>query len=188
MSVLRFSTNLHRISSVLGLLSSRRFVSCIRRFVSTVASLMRYQPTIPLASLWSINVCCRSTPHCCAVARTLHAVTSVLAMEDQLESFVPEKLVRGVNWAPDSSDEEDNDQQENTAAEEDDVDVAHALMQLASTQVTKFQSDKEKEDCATLLLPVYLPLLYGQHEQQVYDASVTLFWIGRGLVHGYAFV
>jgi hypothetical protein len=31
-------------------------------------------------------------------------------------------------------------------------------------------------------------LLYGQHEQQVYDASVTLLWIGRGLVHGYAFV
>jgi hypothetical protein len=61
-------------------------------------------------------------------------------------------------------------------------------MQLASTQVTKFQSDKEKEDCATLLLHVYLPLLYGQHEQQVYDASVTLFWIGCGLVHGYAFV
>jgi hypothetical protein len=55
-------------------------------------------------------VCCRSTPHCCVVACALRAVTLVLAMEDQLESSIPEKLVRGVNWAPDSSDEEDKDQ------------------------------------------------------------------------------
>jgi len=108
--------------------------------------------------------------------------------EDQQESPVPEKLVRGVNWAPDSCVEEEEDQQEIAPAEEDDADVFHALMQLASTEVTKFQSDKEREDCTSLLLPVYLPLLYGQHEQHVHDASVTLFWIGRGLVHGYALV
>ena len=108
--------------------------------------------------------------------------------EDQQESPVPEKLVRGVNWAPDSCVEEEEDQQEIAPAEEDDADVFHALMQLASTEVTKFQSDKEREDCASLPLPVYLPLLYGQHEQHVHDASVTLFWIGRGLVHGYALV
>ena len=107
--------------------------------------------------------------------------------EDQQESPVPEKLVRGVNWAPDSCDEEE-DQQEIALAEEDDADVVHALMQLASTEVTKFQSDKEREDCTSLLLPYYLPLLYGQHEQHVHDASVTLFWIGRGLVHVYALV
>jgi len=108
--------------------------------------------------------------------------------EDQQESPVPEKLVRGVNWAPDSCVEEEEDQQEIAPAEEDDADVFHVLMQLASTEVTKFQSDKEREDCTSLLLPVYFPLLYGQHEQHVHDASVTLFWIGRGLVHGYALV
>ena len=108
--------------------------------------------------------------------------------EDQQESPVPEKLVRGVNWAPDSCVEEEEDQQEIAPAEEDDADVFHVLMQLASTEVTKFQSDKEREDCTSLLLPVYLPLLYGQHEQHVHDASVTLFWIGRGLVHVYALV
>ena len=108
--------------------------------------------------------------------------------EDQQESPVPEKLVRGVNWAPDSCVEEEEDQQEIAPAEEDDADVFHALMQLASTEVTKFQSDKEREDCASLPLPVYLPLLYGQHEHHVHDASVTLFWIGRCLVHGYALV
>ena len=69
--------------------------------------------------------------------------------EDQQESPVPEKLVRGVNWAPDSCVEEEEDQQEIAPAEEDDADVFHALMQLASTEVTKFQSDKEREDCAS---------------------------------------
>jgi hypothetical protein len=103
--------------------------------------------------------------------------------EDQRESQVPDKLVHGVNWAPDLCNEEE-DQQEIAPAEEDDADVVHVLNQLASTKVTKFQSDKERADCASLLLPVYLPVLYGQgqHEQHVYDASVTLFWIGRGLV------
>jgi hypothetical protein len=127
--------------------------------------------------------------------------------EDQEESPVPQKLVRGVNWAPDSDVEEEEDQQEIAPAEEndadvghalmqqeiapaqeDDADVVHALMQLAETEVTKFQSDKEKENCTSLLLPVYLPRLYGQHEQHVHDASVTLFWIGRGLVHGYSLI
>ncbi|CAD6256851.1 unnamed protein product [Miscanthus lutarioriparius] len=54
--------------------------------------------------------------------------------EDQQESPVPEKLVRGVNWAPDSCVEEEEDQQEIAPAEEDDADVFHALMQLASTE------------------------------------------------------
>ena len=117
--------------------------------------------------------------------------------EDQQESPVVEKLVCGVNCSLDSCDEEEEDVQEKlvhaikkmiTTAEGDDPDIIHALMQLASTEVTKFQSDKERGDCTSLLLPVYLPLLYGQHEQHVHDASVTLFWIGRGLVHGYALV
>ena len=104
------------------------------------------------------------------------------------QAIVDPQRHHGVNWAPDSCVEEEEDQQEIAPAEEDDADVFHALMQLASTEVTKFQSDKEREDCTSLLLPVYLPLLYGQHEQHVHDASVTLFWIGRGLVHGYALV
>ena len=90
---------------------------------------------------------------------------------DGLFGTVNEKLVHGVNWAPDSCVEEEEDQQEIAPAEEDDADVFHALMQLASTEVTKFQSDKEREDCTSLLLPVYLPLLYGQHEQHVHDAD-----------------
>jgi hypothetical protein len=118
--------------------------------------------------------------------------------EDQQESLVPDKLVRGVNWVPDSCDEEEEDQQESQVPEKlvstcmfasareacINRNRIHVLNQLASTKVTKFQSDKERADCASLLLPVYLPVLYGQgqHEQHVYDASVTLFWIGRGLV------
>jgi hypothetical protein len=78
--------------------------------------------------------------------------------EDQQELPVVEKLVCDVNWAPDSCDEEEEDVQEKlvhatkkmiTTAEGDDPDIVHALMQLASTEVTKFQSDKERDDCAS---------------------------------------
>ena len=78
--------------------------------------------------------------------------------EDQQESPVVEKLVCGVNCSLDSCDEEEEDVQEKlvhatkkmiTTAEGDDPDIVHALMQLSLTEVTKFQSDKEREDCAS---------------------------------------
>jgi hypothetical protein len=88
------------------LLSSTCFVSCIHRFVSTVALLLHRQPTIPLAPLWSINVvvlrlhstllCCRARTSCSHIGALRRSI----------------------------------------------------------------QSDKEKEDCATLLLHVYLPLVW----------------------------
>jgi hypothetical protein len=56
-------------------------------------------------------------------------------------------------------------------------DVVDALQELASTEVSKFQSDKERTKFSKLLLLVFLPRLYGDHEQDVNDAAVDLFWI-----------
>jgi hypothetical protein len=44
-------------------------------------------------------------------------------------------------------------------------DVVDALMELASTEVSTFRSDKERAKCSKLLLPVFLPRLYGNHKQ-----------------------
>jgi hypothetical protein len=56
-------------------------------------------------------------------------------------------------------------------------DVVDALQELASTEVSKFQSDKERTKFSKLLLLVFLPRLYGDHEHDVNDAAVDLFWI-----------
>ena len=95
---------------------------------------------------------------------------------------VQETLVHGVNWAPDSCDEDDDCEPGNTEvpdvlvsspdsspvstmAEGDEAEVVAALMELASTEVSTFRSDKERAKCSKLLLPVFLPRLYGNHKQ-----------------------
>jgi hypothetical protein len=114
-----------------------------------------------------------------------------------------------VNWAPDSCDEDDDCEPGNTevpdvllsspvstVAEGDEAevvaalmelvsevpDIVDALMELASTEVSTFRSDKERAKCSVLLLPVFLPRLYGNHKQDVNDATVVLFWIAEKFV------
>lgn len=48
--------------------------------------------------------------------------------------------------------------------------VVNALMELASTEASKFQSNKERDMFSKLLVLVYLPRLYGDHEQDINDA------------------
>ena len=61
---------------------------------------------------------------------------------------------------------------------------------MASTDVSTFRPDKELHDkeldaAASLVLPVFLPCMCGSQDEVVNDAAVTLFWIGRGMVHRY---
>lgn len=70
-----------------------------------------------------------------------------------------------------------------------DQSVADALLCMASTDVSTFKPDKELHDkeidaAASLLLPVFLPCMYGSQDE-VNDAAITLFWIGNGMVHGF---
>jgi hypothetical protein len=66
-----------------------------------------------------------------------------------------QRLMRGVNWALDSKD------------------------------VSKELHDKEIDEATSLLLPVYLPSMYGSHDEDVRDATLTHFWIGREFIHGF---
>ena len=88
-------------------------------------------------------------------------------------------LVRGINWAPDSCDESNDssvsevrfvmdslagetevpDSQEIFA--DDDRSIVDALLCKASTDVSTFKLDKELHAAASLLLPVFLPCMYG---------------------------
>jgi hypothetical protein len=61
-------------------------------------------------------------------------------------------------------------------AEVDEPDAVHALQSFAS----KFQSDKVKHEGCSLMLPVLFPCLYGDHDEDVNGAAVSLLWISRG--------
>ncbi|CAD6250089.1 unnamed protein product [Miscanthus lutarioriparius] len=118
------------------------------------------------------------------------------------------QYVRGVNWAPNSTDEDEDpmaesemlfvmdtyagetevpDSQMDIAevddpdaevdiVEVDELDTVHALQSFAS----KFQSDKVKHEGCGLMLPVLFPRLYGDHDEDVNGAAVSLLWICRG--------
>jgi len=83
------------------------------------------------------------------------------------------QLIRGVNWAPDSDDgEESNDVLVEGMVEV--KDVALTLQQLASIEVSKFDAEKQLKNVKYLMLPVLLPQLYGEHNEQVIRASTDL--------------
>ncbi|CAL5027240.1 unnamed protein product [Urochloa decumbens] len=64
-------------------------------------------------------------------------------------------------------------------------DVALTLLQLPS-DVSKFDSDRLLKKAADLMLPVLVPLLYGEHDERVNHAATTLLWFshGQGCGHG----
>jgi len=83
------------------------------------------------------------------------------------------QLIRGVNWAPDSDDgEESNDVLVEGMVEV--KDVALTLQQLASIEVSKFDAEKQLKNVKDLMLPVLLPQLYGEHNEQVIRAATDL--------------
>ncbi|CAN6215172.1 unnamed protein product [Urochloa humidicola] len=119
---------------------------------------------------------------------------------DQHGAIDEVQYVRGVNWAPDSADEDEDSMAESEVqyvmdtfagetevldsqmdiTEVDQADAAHALVQLASTDANTFQSDKVNHEGSSLMLPLIFPRWYGDHEEDVNDAAVSLLWIGRG--------
>lgn len=116
-----------------------------------------------------------------------------------------QRLVRGVNWAPDSYGESndssasevrfvmdslagetevpDSLEEEEEDTDVDKIDAADALMDMARTDVSKELHDKEVHEAASLLLSAFLPRMYGSKDNDVNDVALTLFWIGRGIVH-----
>lgn len=74
----------------------------------------------------------------------------------------------------------------------DDVDqsvVADALLSMATSTDVLDRLDKENEAVVSLLLPVFLPCIYGSQDEDVHDAVVTLLdrqwddswlWTGNG--------
>jgi len=83
------------------------------------------------------------------------------------------QLIRGVNWAPDSDDGEESDDVLVEGMVEV-KDVALTLQQLASIEVSKFDAEKQLKNVKDLMLPVLLPQLYGEHNQQVIRAATDL--------------
>ncbi|CAL4924519.1 unnamed protein product [Urochloa decumbens] len=65
------------------------------------------------------------------------------------------------------------------------VDAADALMLLLKTQVNTFQSDKEARFVAGLLVPLLVPSLYEEKDQDVRDVATDLHWISHGYVRGF---
>ena len=127
-------------------------------------------------------------------------------------------LIRGVNWAPNSSDEEDDqimptptpwknditDAEEEAVADaiameeavvdavdsqvaddndtiDDASDVALALLQLASTEVSTFESHRDLEKVSQLMLPVLFP----EHDEASHGAATELVWFSHGYVKNY---
>jgi hypothetical protein len=62
------------------------------------------------------------------------------------------------------------------------MDATCALLHLASRGVWRFVDDKARHEMVELMLPVLHPLVYGDHEDDVNDATTTMLWIGRGYV------
>ena len=83
------------------------------------------------------------------------------------------QLIRGVNWAPDSDDGEESDDVLVEGMVEV-KDVALTLQQLASIEVSKFDAEKQLKNVKDLMLPVLLPQLYGEHNEQVIRAATDL--------------
>ncbi|KAL6841823.1 hypothetical protein ACP4OV_028335 [Aristida adscensionis] len=65
---------------------------------------------------------------------------------------------------------------------EEEEDVAETLLQLASTEVRIFDTHKAWAEAGNLMLPILLPILYGEHDDDANAAASTLHWIGLG--HG----
>jgi hypothetical protein len=55
------------------------------------------------------------------------------------------------------------------------VDAVLGLLRIASTDVSTFKSDKELHAAKTLLLPVFLPRMYGCQDEVVNEAVISLF-------------
>jgi len=137
-----------------------------------------------------------STLHSCPVALPLMDHEEDLAdaggdekitMSESEVQFVPDSLA-GDTEVPDSQlAMAEGDEQDEPDVIDDALlelastipDVVDALQELASTEVSKFQSDKERSKFSKLLLPIYLPRLYGDHERDVNDAAVDLVWIAE---------
>jgi len=83
------------------------------------------------------------------------------------------QLIRGVNWALDSDDGEESDDVLVEGMVEV-KDVALTLQQLASIEVSKFDAEKQLKNVKDLMLPVLLPQLYGEHNEQVIRAATDL--------------
>ncbi|CAN6221918.1 unnamed protein product [Urochloa humidicola] len=64
--------------------------------------------------------------------------------------------------------------------EVDEPDVVHALESFASM----FHLDKVKHEGCSLMLPVLLPRLYGDNDDDVHGAAVSLLWMSRGYSSG----
>ncbi|KAF0931439.1 hypothetical protein E2562_004566 [Oryza meyeriana var. granulata] len=66
-----------------------------------------------------------------------------------------------------------------------DDEAIHALVHLASIREFVFETDKAAHEVANLMLPIMLPCLYGEHDEDVLDAARTLLWTRHGYVHGH---
>lgn len=60
-------------------------------------------------------------------------------------------------------------------AEVDEPDVVHA-----ESFASMFQLDKVKHEACNLMLPLLVPLLYGDHDEDVHGAAVSLLWMSCG--------
>lgn len=61
--------------------------------------------------------------------------------------------------------------------------TAASLMKLAATDIWFFSYHKARYDMVELMLPVHHPCTYRVHDDDVNEASVCVFWMGRSFVH-----
>lgn len=64
------------------------------------------------------------------------------------------------------------------------VDAADALVLLFKTPVNTFQADKDARFVANLMVPLLVPCLYKEKDQEVRDAATDLHWISHSYVRG----
>jgi hypothetical protein len=69
--------------------------------------------------------------------------------------------------------------------EDREVDVAHALMLLYRTKVNTFESYMNTPIVENLMLPLLLPCLFEEGNQDVREAATDLHWISHGYVRGF---
>ena len=95
----------------------------------------------------------------------------------------PVQYVRGVNWAPDSTDEDEDpmaDVAEDSQSDMDHLDDETEAVDALESFAVKFQSDQVRHEACNLMLPVLLPHLYGEHDDDVNSAATSLLWMSRG--------
>ncbi|PVH64110.1 hypothetical protein PAHAL_2G189600 [Panicum hallii] len=114
-----------------------------------------------------------------------HGTEEVIYESDEV--YVVLDTFAGETQVPDSLSAADV---ETVAVAESEVDVAHALMLLAKTKVNtfqadKFQADKEARYVANLMIPLLVPCLYREDDEDVKDAATDLHWISHGYGHGF---